>query len=76
MESYIYDPFFQAHEHACEILPKFGGGTISGSVFADEYRKLKTSMSFDVQQNIAYLIEMKILCVGLEADGNILVIAK
>lgn len=77
MESFIATPEYQAYDHAAEILAKSGNITMSGTMFADEYRRIDAAgLSFNERMNIAALMEINILCVGYNDDGEIEVITK
>ena len=68
-------PEYQVYDTAKQILEKFGGDTIGGMKYAEEYRRLDV-LSFEERMLIASLIEINILCVGYDSDGEIEIITK
>ena len=75
MVPFYLTPEYQVYDTAKQILEKFGGATIGGKQYADEYRRLDV-LSFEERMHIASLIEINILCVGYDNEGEIEIITK
>lgn len=76
MNSYIKSWEYQAYSYGKEIVEN--RGTLGGIIFAEAYRKLPTpsGLTWQEQMHIATLMEIHILCVGIDDDGELFVDTK